>query len=72
MADEIKRDVTGYTRLSLVPGSKFSRCDFCGEQKREPMVRMMIEVRGTCTELDACGQCLDYVGVREILPEEKT
>jgi hypothetical protein len=75
MADEIKRDVTGVVKLSLIPLGAYRReneCQFCGRKKAEPMIRMTLETEGSATELDACGQCLEDVGVRDILPSEKT
>lgn len=73
MPDEIKRDVTGTMKLSFIPLGTYRReneCQFCGRKKAEPMLRMSIEMAaGSCTELDACGQCLEDVGVREILPK---
>ena len=72
MSDEIKRDVTGVVKLSFIPLGTYRReneCQFCGRKKAEPMIRMSIETYGSCTELDACGQCLDDVGVRAVLPK---
>jgi len=72
MADEIKRDVKAYLKLSFIPLGTYRRendCQFCGRKKPEPMIRMTVEMDGSCIELDACGQCLEDVGVREILPK---
>jgi hypothetical protein len=74
MPDDIKRDVGGHLRLSFIPIGGYRReneCQFCGRKMQAGMIRMTYETEGVCVELDACGQCLEDVGVRDILPKSE-